>query len=123
MARYFAKIVKQEVEDSVKELVLAQSSSPTLGSDSPSDNVSKNHKHWKSKKEWRSCRPSVFLLDRNTWFLKELMREVTKVSELPTMNSDAADKVSKIKILHTTDSHFQNVASYKAYRLLEKSEA
>lgn len=48
------------------------------------------------------------------------MNEVKKSLESYIMSSAAEDRAHKIKISHATDSCFQNVVTYKTYRLLGK---
>lgn len=114
-ARYTSKIVKQKVEESLKDQVLTLRSPPPLGSDSPSDEARKRCKNTKSKKELSRRKSSVLSSDKETLSLKESMKEVTKSPESTTTNSDAEDWGPSLKVPHVTDSHFQNVVSYKTY--------
>lgn len=66
IAWYTAKIVRQEMEKSVKDLLFTQPSPPLSGLDSSSDEAHKNRKDRRSKKKAICRNSSLFLSDNET---------------------------------------------------------
>lgn len=81
---YTAKIVKKEVEESMKDLVLSLHSSPLSGLSSSREEIFKSHMVRSSEKKSRRRKLSVFSTYKSTSSLKRLLKETTKSSKLPT---------------------------------------
>lgn len=115
MARYASEILKQEVEESVKDLVPTPPSLPPSDSDSSSDGTWKGHKDGRSTGKSIRRKYPVSSSKKGTRVLKGSLKEATKLSESSMTVNDTRDRAPTLMVLHTTDSDFKNVVAYKTY--------